>query len=300
MKILLTGSGGFTGTFFKNFLAKEKAEIFTMGTKKLSNERHFKISKKFSIKEIKKVILDISPDYIFHLAGSPQGNSENSLEDLNFKFAKNIILSSKAIGKEVRIILIGSAAEYGAVKPNDLPIKETFKPIPYNAYGKAKLKQTEFALENHTSNCKILILRPFNLFGPGMPDFLALGNFANQIIKFKKSSNHSKNFILKTGNIDVSRDYIFIEDFVEIMWLLSQKKKNYGKIFNVCSGESRNIKEILIKMISNSRLKIDLIQEDSRLRNNDIKNHYGCNKRMISSLGSYSFTDFEDSIKKLV
>ena len=42
---------------------------------------------------------------------------------------------------------------------------------------------------------------------------------------------------------------------------------------------SRNIKEILIKMISNSRLKIDLIQEDSRLRNNDIKNHYGCNKK---------------------
>ena len=81
--------------------------------------------------------MDISPDYIFHLAGSPQGNSENSLEDLNFKFAKNIILSSKAIGKEVRIILIGSAAEYGAVKPNDLPIKETFKPIPYNAYGKS-------------------------------------------------------------------------------------------------------------------------------------------------------------------
>ena len=73
MKILLTGSGGFTGTLFKNFLAKEKAEIFTMGTKKLPNERHFKISKKFSIKEIKKVILDISPDYIFHLAGSPQG-----------------------------------------------------------------------------------------------------------------------------------------------------------------------------------------------------------------------------------
>jgi GDP-4-dehydro-6-deoxy-D-mannose reductase len=300
MKILLTGSGGFTGTFLKNFLTKEKAEIFTIGTKNFPNKRHFKISQNFSIEEIKKVILDICPDYIFHLAGSPMGNSENFLEDLNFKFAKNIILSSKALDKEVRIILLGSAAEYGIVKPNDLPIKETLKPIPYNAYGKTKLKQTEFALENHTSNCKILVLRPFNLFGPGMPNFLALGNFANQINEFKKNSNHSKNFILKTGNIDVSRDYIFIEDFVEIMWLLSQQKKNYGKIFNVCSGESRNIKKILIKMISNSRLKIDLIEEDSRLRNNDIKDHYGCNKKMISSLGSYGFTEFEDSIKKLV
>jgi len=107
-------------------------------------------------------------------------------------------------------------------------------------------------------------------------------------------------FILKTGNIDVSRDYIFIEDFVEIMWLLSQQEKNYGKIFNVCSGESRNIKEILIKMISISSLKIELIEEHSKFRKNDIKNHYGCNKKMISSLGSYNFKNFEDSIKKLV
>ena len=128
MKILLTGSGGFTGTFFKNFLSGEKAEIFTMGTKKFTNERHFQISQNFRIEEIKKIILNISPDFIFHLAGSPKGNSENFLYDLNFKFAKNIILSSKALGKEVRIILIGSAAEYGIVKPSDLPIKETFKP----------------------------------------------------------------------------------------------------------------------------------------------------------------------------
>jgi GDP-4-dehydro-6-deoxy-D-mannose reductase len=300
MKILLTGSGGFTGSFFKNFLAKKKAEIFTLGIKNLPNEKHFNISQNFSTEEIKKVILDVSPDYIYHLAGSPIEGSENSLEDLNFKFAKKIILSSKALGKEVKIILIGSAAEYGIITEDDLPIKETYKPNPFNAYGKAKLKQTEFALENHTSNCKILILRPFNLFGPGMPDFLALGNFANQIIKFKQSADYSSKFVLKTGNIDVSRDYIFIEDFVEIMWLLSQKKKNYGKIFNVCSGESKNIKEILNKMISNSGLKIDLIQDDSRLRNNDIKSHYGCNKKMLTSLMGYNFTNFEDSLKNLI
>ena len=133
-----------------------------------------------------------------------------------------------------------------------------------------------------------------------MPDFLALGNFANQIIKFKKSSNHSKNFILKTGKYRRFQRLHLHRRFCRNHVVTFSKEKNYGKIFNVCSGESRNIKEILIKMISNSRLKIDLIQEDSRLRNNDIKNHYGCNKRMISSLGSYSFTDFEDSIKKLV
>jgi len=84
MKILLTGSGGFTGSYFKNFLEKKKAEIFTLGIKKIPNAKHFKISQNFSIEEIKKVILNVSPDYIFHLAGSPMESSENSLEDLNY------------------------------------------------------------------------------------------------------------------------------------------------------------------------------------------------------------------------
>ena len=53
-------------------------------------------------------------------------------------------------------------------------------------------------------------------------------------------------------------------------------------------------------MISNSGLKIDLIQEVSKLKKNDIKNHYGCNKKMISSLGGYDFTNFEDSLKSLI
>ena len=300
MKILLTGSGGFTGTFFRNFLTKKKVDFFTLGIKDSRNESHFKISPNFSLEEIKAVILNVLPDYIFHLAGSPKKSSKNSLMDLNFKFAKNIILSAKSLNKEVNIILIGSAAEYGNIMQDDLPIKETFIPKPHTPYGEAKLKQTEFALENHAQNCNILILRPFNLFGPGMPKFLALGNFANQIIEFKKSFDNSKKHILKTGNLDVTRDYIFIKDFIEIMWLLSQKKKNYGKIFNVCSGESKNIREILNKMISNSGLKIDLIQEVSKLKKNDIKNHYGCNKKMISSLGGYDFTNFEDSLKSLI
>ena len=33
MKILLTGSGGFTGTFFRNFLTKKKVDFFTLGIK---------------------------------------------------------------------------------------------------------------------------------------------------------------------------------------------------------------------------------------------------------------------------
>ncbi len=300
MKILLTGSGGFAGNFFKDFLKYKKINLFTLGINNSPNENHLKISPSLDFREIKKAILDISPDYIFHLAGSPIKGKENSVNDLNFKYAKNLILSSKKLNKEVKIILIGSSAEYGKISKKDLPIKETFKPNPFTPYGKSKLKQSEFALRNHSSNCKILILRPFNLFGPGMPDFLALGNFSNQIIEFRKSLNKSEKFILKTGNIDVSRDYLYIKDFVEIMWTLSQENKNYGEIFNVCSGENKNLKEILNKMVLNSGLKIELIQESSRLRKNEIKDHFGCNKKMISSIGSFNFTNFDESLNSLI
>ena len=116
--------------------------------------------------------MNVLPDYIFHLAGSPKKSSKNSLMDLNFKFAKNIILSAKSLNKEVNIILIGSAAEYGNIMQDDLPIKETFIPKPHTPYGEAKLKQTEFALENHAQNCNILILRPSICLVQECPSFL--------------------------------------------------------------------------------------------------------------------------------
>ena len=86
MKILLTGSGGFAGNFFKNFLKYKQINLFTMGINNSPNENHLKISPNLDFREIKKVILDISPDYIFHLAGSPIKGKENSVNDLNFKY----------------------------------------------------------------------------------------------------------------------------------------------------------------------------------------------------------------------
>ena len=53
-------------------------------------------------------------------------------------------------------------------------------------------------------------------------------------------------------------------------------------------------------MILDSGLKIELIQESSRLRKNEIKDHFGCNKKMISSIGNFNFTNFEKSLKSLV
>ena len=41
--------------------------------------------------------------------------------------------------------------------------------------------QTNFARSKFDSNKQIVILRPFNIIGPNMPNHLALGSFINQI-----------------------------------------------------------------------------------------------------------------------
>ena len=57
----------------------------------------------------------------------------------------------------------------------------------------------------------------FNPIGPGMPTYLALGDFARQI-----AGLHASSGVLRTGNIHVFRDFIDIEHVTKALWVLAQ------------------------------------------------------------------------------
>ena len=48
------------------------------------------------------------------------------------------IIDDRPTNKVTKHVIFGTAAEYGNVKKNYNPIKETNKCVPYSIYGKAK------------------------------------------------------------------------------------------------------------------------------------------------------------------
>jgi GDP-4-dehydro-6-deoxy-D-mannose reductase len=298
MSVLITGSEGFLGRNLSKYLDKKNIPFYTMGLKEVKRQNHFQIPSikdKLSVQEILK---SIKPSIIYHFAGSPIGDEEE-MEELNFGYANNIIkgLENNSL-TDTNLLLIGTSAEYGFVKEEDLPITEEYIPQPESGYGKSKLKQTNHFLGINLNKHKTIVLRPFNIYGPGMPDYLSISNFINQIKELSRDTVEDIKY-LNVGNLEVARDFIYVDDFIDILWRLSQESSAYGEVYNVCSGKPLSLKKIVEYMIILSGEKITIKQQRSRMRKADMKIHFGDNKKILSVIGKVNFTDWKKGIEEM-
>ena len=295
MRILITGSEGFLGSNLTQFLNKRGFNFYSLGLKKLKRNNHFQISSILNEKEIRKVLDLTKPEIIFHLAGSPLGTYEE-LESINFKFSKTLIksITDNSLTR-VKILLLGTAAEYGLVKEKDLPITEDHLANPISNYGITKLKQTQYVAD---SAIESIIVRPFNIYGPGMPNYLSISNFINQIKDLKQAPRSKKKY-LDVGNLEVMRDFMYVEDFIKTIWELSQTENAYGQVFNLCSGKPLSLKKIVEYMITLSGEDITIRQEVNRMRKDDMRIHFGDNSKVMSMLGTAYETNWKAGIKEM-
>ena len=111
------------------------------------------------------------PDCVLHLAATFSG-------DLNEAYAVNVAPAQRILewvqrnGLKTRVILIGSAAEYGVVKPNENPIREDHVLAPISVYGISKAWQSQLLGFYTYQGVDVVCARIFNLYGPGVSDRL--------------------------------------------------------------------------------------------------------------------------------
>ena len=182
MKALLTGANGFLGRNLKRFLLSKGLEIFSLTSSKETDRNNYQILNTQDIDTISRCLEAVRPDYIFHLAGNQIHKDQTNSDLLNYFFFKNIIdsLIKKNIN-DVSIVAIGSAAEYGIIANDVTPINENLLEKPQSPYGVSKLKQTKYAIEHSNIFKNILVARPFNIIGYGLPEYLPLGNFIKKL-----------------------------------------------------------------------------------------------------------------------
>ncbi len=279
IRILVTGANGFIGRHLIKYLkeTQKEAELFLMAREDLVGAPSNYIEK-------------IRPSLIFHLAGITQAQSLSEYIEVNCLLGLKLLdaLKKHGLQEQCKTVLFGSAAEYGFVCDNDLPIKESQPPMPLNYYGVSKLAQTQMALlETNT-----MVVRPFTLIGPGMPTHLAMGSFCQQL-KEKKG-------ILETGNLNTSRDFLDLRDAVKIIWMLSQNPKAYGQIINLCSGKSVKIQEMVNYLIELSQYDVQLIQKSKRIRAFDMPINFGDNSKLLSLVKFPDFLPWQDSLKQMM
>lgn len=307
-KALITGITGFAGSHLAEYLLKKDYQVF--GTTRGGNTKNIKEFKdklilvKVDINDkdnINKTISDIKPEEIYHLAAQASiPVSWNSPEDTMTTNAIGAIHLLEAIRKSNTNPLIhvaGSSEEYGLVKEDEVPIKETNTLRPLNPYSVSKVTQDMLAYQYSKSyRLKIIITRGFNHTGPRRKEGFVCSSFAKQIAEIEKGL---KKPIIHVGNLEAERDFTDVRDMVRAYHLALQKCIP-GESYNICSGKVWKVRKVLDILLEISKVKVKVEQDKSRMRPSDIPVLSGDNNKFVKQTGWKPKIPFEKTLKDLL
>jgi len=265
-KILLTGACGFTGTHLTNFLSKHAYEVFHLSSNILD------------VVDLEKELLEVSPDFVIHLAGISFAAHKNSEEiyRINTIGSINLLESCIKLGSLKRVIMVSSAAVYGITTNSCM--NEMQCPCPVSHYGCSKLSM-ELLAKNYSQYFPLTIVRPFNYTGVGQDQIFVIP----KIVKaFKEKATR-----ISLGNLNVYREYNDVRDVCAIYEKLLCDKSKYNLV-NICSGKAICLVEIISILETICGYKIETEVDEKLVRKNEIKSLYG-STALLQKLTGYEF-----------
>ena len=256
-RILIVGIHGFLGNALGQFFKRKNREytVYGIALRPQKNERNVFSCDLNHSRPLEKILLRVKPGYIFNLAGGMAPTPKKLLSS-NFYATLSLLEAIKKAGLKSRIIIPGSAAEYGCIHGQRL-ITEKSLPQPLGWYGFVKLLQTQLGIFYARQGLDVVVVRMFNICGAGTPSKLAIGEFARQIVAIERGSRA----VIKTKSLNDKRDFCDIEDACRGLWMIAQQGKS-GEIYNLCSGRALTMRVILQKMLRYSKSKGIRIQEN--------------------------------------
>jgi GDP-4-dehydro-6-deoxy-D-mannose reductase len=244
-----------------------------------------------NVKQLGKYLKQERPDFIFHLAGGRSGDLSQLIDD-NVLTTINLLESIRSQEKyRPRVMITGSAAEYGQIIGDKKPILENAANHPVGRYGWVKLLQTQIALHYAGLGQDIVIARLFNILGPGVGEDMAPGKLAQDIAVLERSSRSG---ILRVSRLEAVRDFLDIRDICEALYALSLKGKA-GEIYNVCSQKGVTLRGLLDGMIAASRLPGVKVKENKKI-DPGVMYAVGSSLKLRRTTGWQARYDFTQSI----
>ncbi len=280
MKALITGITGFVGSHLAEFLLKKGGyEIY--GLKRwrspLNNIQGIKDQVNLvdgdlrDGKSMSKIISDISPDRIFHLAAQSyvptSFTAPTDTIETNINGTINLLEAVMNAKINPRIHICSSSEVYGQVTEDELPIKETNAFRPQSPYAVSKVGEDLISFQYFKSyGLQTIMSRAFTHTGPRRGSVFVVSAFAKQIAEIEAGK---KEPILNVGNLESVRTFLDVRDIVGAYDLLIEKCEP-GQAYNIGGNASMKISEMLEKLLQMSDKQIQVKVDPKLLRSSDV------------------------------
>ncbi len=280
LRALLTGIAGFAGSHLAEYLlGLDQVEVYgtVRDDNRAPNIAHLRSRLQLfsgdigDFEFVKSVVDRVQPDHIFHLAA--QASAHVSWKHPGPTFTNNVLgeinLFEAIIQSSVRsrVLIVGSADEYGVVLPSEVPVRETNPLRPNNPYAVSKIAQDMLGFQYFASHkLEVVRVRPFNHIGPRQSEVFVVSSFAKQIAEAERGLREA---VVLVGNLEARRDFTDVRDIVRGYWLAVTRGEP-GEVYNLGSGVAPSVAEVLHALLGQSHLSIRVEQDPSRLRPSDV------------------------------
>jgi GDP-4-dehydro-6-deoxy-D-mannose reductase len=185
------------------------------------------------------------PDAIIHLAAQSSvavsAVEPEKTQAINYGGTLSILEGALQCESNPRILLIGSADQYGSAPAGAAPFTEEAPLAPKSPYAQSKADAERLGTTFLEKGLDVVRIRAFSHSGPGQADAFALSSFARQVAEIETGLREP---VLRVGNLNSVRDYLDVRDVIEAYVRLLDPSVE-AEIYNVASGIGTRLGDLL-------------------------------------------------------
>ena len=287
-RALITGLRGFTGYYMAQELTAAGYRVY--GTVMPGEELDPDINAVdlCDREAVARMVDEVQPDVVAHLAGIAFVAHADSelIYRVNVVGTRNL-LEALAAGKHrpTSVLLASSANIYGNAS---VPvIDENVPPSPANDYAVSKLAM-EYMARLWMDKLPITIARPFNYTGVGQAENFLLPKIVSHFRRNEKR--------IELGNLAIARDFSDVR-MVARAYRRLLAVAPAGEAFNVCSGSSHSLANLIDMMSEIAGYHIDVHVNPAFVRANDVLTLSGSNSKLTAVIGQLDPTPLSETLR---
>jgi GDP-4-dehydro-6-deoxy-D-mannose reductase len=256
VRVFVTGAQGFVGGHLVPRLLDEGFEV-------TATDRDLDVTDRTAVEGRLKLA---RPDAIVHLAAqssvAASAVDPETTHSVNYGGARSILEGALRCDKQPRILLIGSADQYGRASQDSPPFTEDSPLAPASAYARSKTEAEQLGTSFADRGLEVVRIRAFGHTGPGQSDTFVLSSFARQAAEIEAGRREP---VLRVGNLASVRDFMDVDDVVEAYVRLLDPDLP-ADIYNVASGVGTPLRDLLDALLGLASIRPLIECDPERVR----------------------------------